>query len=48
MSLNELFESLNGGKDVDTSVANGETFTAAFVIYFAERAIKCANLCEDC
>lgn len=48
MNLNELFESMNGGKDVDESVADGETFTAAFVMYFAERAIKWANLCEDC
>jgi hypothetical protein len=40
MGLNELFESMNGGKDVDTSVADGETFTAAFVMCFAQNAVK--------
>lgn len=35
-SAEDFFQSKNGGKDSDTSVEHGETFTAKFVIDFAE------------
>lgn len=37
MSVGSLFQSLNGGKEVKTSVQHGETFTAQYVVDFALR-----------